>query len=453
MLKGKRIPNTVFPIIIFVATMSLILLLAPFVHHVDDDYCFRNDIVSFKSASDYVYFWWNNWSGRWAGSLAKYYYFSGIGPTPRPWLVPLLLLSITFSVFLIIRALYGTTASSDAAGFLAASFFLLTMSQPKYQIYWATAGFEYTIGYLFLGIFLYCCRRISEARDKSQLYAFVTLALLFSFVASGFSEFQALIPPLVLGGILLNVSYRKGVWALLFATSVIATSVNLFAPGNMGRKAGSEIEIAFLDILGDTILYGLRFVVFIYAVLLLVTFHPWVSQRVTALGKQSAHYLTARGVRAVAISVITYPFVICGVVSWAQGAVAAGRTINLALLLCITTWPLVYWTLKSSFVKKIKDTRIYIKIGLSCLGLATALSVNLPDYAGDLLTGRAARAFEVHKQHDLLLERAASATDVLLPVIDNPPKSIPSSLVSDNPDNWVNRCLARFYNVNSVRTK
>lgn len=429
------------------------LLLAPFVHHVDDDYCFRNNIFSFKSTSDYVYFWWNNWSGRWAGSLAKYYYFSEIGPTPRPWLVPLLLLSTTCSVFLIIRALYGTTASSYAASFVAASFFLLTMSQPKYQIYWATAGLEYTIGYLFLGIFLYCCRRISEVRDKAQLSAFVTLAMLFTFLASGFSEFQALVPPLVLGGILLNVSYRKGVWTLLFATSVIATSVNLFAPGNRARKAGSEIEIAFLDILGDTILYGLRFVVFIYAVLLLITLHPWVYQRVTALGKQAARNLTARGIRAVAIAVITYPFFICGVVSWAQGAVATGRTINLALLLCITTWPLVYWALKSSFAKKIKDTRSGIQIGFSCLGLAIVLSVNLPDYAGDLLTGRAARAFEVHKQHDLLLERAASGADVLLPAINNPPKSIPSSLVSDNPDNWINRCLAKSYNVNSVRTK
>ena len=446
-LRVKEIPKN--GIIVLGIVVVPLLLLSQYLFPVDDDYCFFVDIKNYETSWDYLVFWYQNWAGRWLATLLRYFYYSeGLLETPL-WLGPTLLFCAVGGALFISNAIYGVKAFSSGAGVFTAVIFILLMSQPRYQIFWAPAGFDYTVGYLILGCFLVCCRNAVIAKNRQQGYIFIAGAYLFGILASGFSELQALIPPAIAFGVFLLVQNNRFRWAGLTISCSIAASVNLFSPGAAARK----LEIGFTggigDIFRDVALYGTRFLIVAYLPLLLITFLPQVRVGVIELGEWANKTLTGRGCWLIAISVISFPLFCFGLISWAQGAVATGRTTNLSLLLCIATWPIIFFKVQEVFKIKI-PLKSPMCNSLGILGIVFLLAVNLPYYAQDLMLGGARSALEnFHQNESSIKDSGRGQTIVWVPLVRSP-KSIPTSLVSENKNYWVNKCIAKAYSVKSV---
>ena len=429
-----------------------LLALSQYLFPVDDDYCFFADVKKYETPWEYLVFWYQNWAGRWLATLIRYFYYSE-NPLATPlWLGPILLVCAVGGSLLVSKAIYGVKAYSSGASFFTAVVFILLMSQPRYQIFWAPAGFDYTVGYLILGFFLVSCRSAVKAIGWPQSYAFLASAYLFGILASGFSELQALIPPAVAFGVFLSVQNNRARWAVLTISCSIAASVNLFAPGAQARKLEIGLTGGIGDILRDVTLYGTRFIIVAYLPLLLITLLPGIRLRVVALGEWANETLTGRGCWFIVIAVVLFPVFTFGLISWAQGAVATGRTTNLAFLLCIATWPIVFFKVKDVFSRTISLKRP-VRNSLGRLGIVFLLAVNLPYYVQDLMLGRAKAALENFHQNDTLIKNSARGQKILWEPLGKSPKSIPTNLVSENKDYWVNRCIAKAYSVGSVRLK
>jgi hypothetical protein len=129
---------------------TLILMLAPYIVPVDDDYCFVAYVRDKESFLDFFLYWETTWSGRWLGTTIRYFYFNHVGTEASPWLVPTLLISILLGTIFLTRGLYGKGRNSLIAGLLATSIFFLVMGKPAEMLYWPTAAFVYTCsGQLF----------------------------------------------------------------------------------------------------------------------------------------------------------------------------------------------------------------------------------------------------------------------------------------------------------------
>jgi len=449
-MQDNAIPNT--GLALLVGLVITLLALSQYLFPVDDYYCYSADVKNYETAWEYLVFWYQNWAGRWLATLFRYFYYSE-SPLATPlWLGPILLACAVGGSLLIAKAVYGVKAYSSGASFFTAVVFILLMSQPRYQIFWAPAGFDYTVGYLILGVFLVSCRSAAKAIDTPQSYAPLASAYLFGILASGFSELQALIPPIVAFGVFLSVQNNRLRWAVLTISCAIAASVNLFSPGAQARKLEIGLTGGVSDVLRDVTLYGSRFLIVAYLPLLLITLLPQVRLRVVALGEWANETLTGRGCWLIVIAVVLFPVFTFGLISWAQGAVATGRTTNLPLLLCIATWPIVFFKAKDAFRGTIPLKKL-VRNSLGILGIVSLLAVNLPYYARDLMLGRAKSALENFDQNDSLIKDSDSEKMIFWEPLGKSPKSIPTNLVSENKDHWVNRCIAKAYSVESVRLK
>ena len=447
-MRDSAIPTT--GLVLLVGLAITLLGLSQYLFPVDDDYCFFADVKNYETFWDYSVFWYQNWAGRWLATLLRYFYYSESSLATAFWVGPLLLFSAVGGALLVTKSIYGVKTFSSGVGVFTAVVFILLMSQPRYQIFWVPAGFDYTVGYLILGFFLVSCRNVASAVDRSQRYAWLASAFLFGILASGFSELQALIPPIVAFGVFLSVQKHRLLWAVLTISCSIAASANLLSPGAQARKLEIGVTGALGDVLRDVSLYGTRFFIVTFLPLLLITLLPQVRRRVVELGEWANETLTERGCRFVVIGVVLFPVFTFGLISWAQGAVATGRTTNLALLFCIATWPILFFEAKQVFKIAIPLKRLVRNI-LGMLGIVSLLAVNLPHYVQDLMLGRARSALENFHQNVLLINNSAPEQIILWEPLGRSPKSIPTNLVSANKDYWVNRCIAKAYAVESVR--
>jgi len=430
--------------------LALILGLSRYLFPVDDDFCFFSDVRHYESASEYLAFWYQNWAGRWLATLLRYFYYAESSLTTPIWLGPLLLSSAIGGAFLISTAIYGVKAFSSGIGFFIAVVFLLLMSQPRYQLFWAPAGFDYTVGYVVLGAFLASCRGAITGAGGVQGYAFLSGALLFGILATGFSELQALIPPAVAFGLLLLAKDNRLRWGFLTISCSVAASLNLLAPGAQVRKAELGLTVGAGDVLRDMALYGSRFFIITYLPLMLITLIPMFREKVIDLGEMANEALTSRGCWLIVTLVVLFPVFTFGLISWAQGAVATGRTTNLALLLCLATWPIIFFKAKEVIKRTFPINRL-LRNSLGILGIVSVLAVNLPYYLRDLTLGRAEAALKNFYQNDSSIKDSELGQAVIWEPLNEPPKSIPTNLVSEDNKYWVNRCIARAYSVKTVQ--
>jgi hypothetical protein len=425
-------------------------MLAPYIVPVDDDYCFVAYVRDKESFLDFFLYWETTWSGRWLGTTIRYFYFNHVGTEASPWLVPTLLISILLGTIFLTRGLYGKGRNSLIAGLLATSIFFLVMGKPAEMLYWPTAAFVYTIGYLPFGLFIFCCAAIGEKKGKSDS-GFVLLGALSALMATGVSEIQSVVLPVVGVALLFCATAKYRGWWVVGTAAFVGLGFNVLVPGGHERKLRGGVDFDLLDVTSDMVVYGLRFVIPLYLILVLVTLHPSIRQWIAELGEQGIRRITRRGAHFLTFSVFTYPFLVYAVISLSQGAVASGRTINLALFLCITTWPIVLIVVKDRWSWHRLSIPFLIRNVLSALGFVAVLTMNLPGYISDLVTGRAADAMEIAHTRDHLLENAPNYTQVLLPPIPDPPRSIMINQITTDPENWINVCTALAWKVKSVR--
>jgi len=426
---------------------GLMISLAPYVTHTDDDFCFLRDIRSQDRLIDYLRFWWNNWSGRWAGTLMRFMYFSQVGFQAASWLAIVLMICAASACLAIGRSLYGPGSYGIGAGLAAATLFFL-VSGPE-MFYWAAAGFDYTAGYLFIGLLVWCCAIVAE-NSPSRRWLVAGAGAVCGVVACGFSEIQAIVPPAMAGGFLWFRSRRRVESWVIFLSASAGAAINLLAPGARRRRDDLEFELELAGWLVDTLVYGLRLVLPTVLILVLLSNHPRIWADIIALGSIARERLGEIGSRALALGVLGYPFAVSASVSWSLTAAGPGRTRNFALLALIVCWPVVLVALLRGLAW-LPTLRARVRGTMTAVGLLVVLSMNIPGYVQDRFAGRAARAMSVAVEQERILSQTPRSGEALLPFVTDVPHAIQINHISENPSDWVNVCIAGAWQVGSVK--
>ena len=169
------------------------------------------------------------------------------------------------------------------------------------------------------------------------------------------------------------------------------------------------------------------------------------------MGKLARRRLGQRGANISTIAIVLFPMFIAALITWAQGAVATGRTTNIALLLCIMTSPLVFQVTKIYIPQRLSIKSVRLRYGLAVVDVLGFLSVNVPAYVGDIFIGRTKQAHALSQLHFDRLSAGTPSTDITLPPYVNPPKRLHFNFMSVDPSNWVNMCIAKAWQVKPVR--
>ncbi len=191
--------------------------------------------------------WWKSWTGRYS-----YIFFLDIFESIGPWVVK-------FLPILLLIGLIWAFVPVFFSNVIVTSLFtiLLLINSPNIiqSFYWQTGSLNYTIPFIFLGIYLSVL--ISKKEKKSLLLPFITM-----FIAGGFNETFALAAFTLLTFIIL------GIWVLnpkdktekikLAIAGLIGITVSLIvmslAPGNAGRAEAVTKPESMLFVVKSTLL-------------------------------------------------------------------------------------------------------------------------------------------------------------------------------------------------------
>lgn len=234
------------------AILMLFLVLTAAAFPAADDYCYANKVASLGySAAQRD--WFLHWSGRYSSTalISAFGLASDILTTYSPALgVAQLVTPGAFFLFLWALPLQGYSWRMRLIMSLVAYLIFLTgLPDTGQYLYWAMGVADYGLGNVALLLLLAVvvnqeCRAV---RGITVSWLRFVLASLFAVVAVGTNELTLVsVLTLLMLGTALSLRWRRqslGFWGALLGVAVIASGVSILAPGNLARLqeiAGNE---------------------------------------------------------------------------------------------------------------------------------------------------------------------------------------------------------------------
>jgi hypothetical protein len=371
------------------------------------------------------------------------------------------------AIYAFIRAVAARVEARTESLALALAFASLYFSQmPSVAegIYWYAAGTTYQVPVALAFVHLALVIRYRRAlqptlRDRSALASAVGLLILIT----GFNEVVlTMLVALYSAWTLFTLRRGRSSWllpfGLLLVTGACAQAV-VWSPGNAVRRSmyvGVHHQIA--TSLGMTVLQTVRFgatwatngPLLLATLLFLPVAAKWTGGQLADSRWSRPYFLMAAVGLLLVIPMAVFP------VYWETGILGQRRTINVAY--CVF---LVLWFTAAAMWLASGSTRAYIaqafaesaRLPLTILLVASlALTGNSYIVGADLVSKRLANFDrQMHARYDALQACAVHGDAVCtIDPIDDPPGSFVMIDGSSDPNDWVNRAHARFFNLPEV---
>jgi Family of unknown function (DUF6056) len=448
-------------LVLLAASLLKYAWLALYCHPMADDWSYAHQGIT-RELFPWLKGEYLNWNGRYFSNVLV-----GRGPLvlglDALWLyrsVPVALLLLTgVAAFALMRSMtrHVLNAREQVAGALVfLSLFVQGMPDAGEGFYWYTGAVTYQLGSV---LFLFHLARL--VRDRSSggtgFFRSVVDALLIIAII-GSSEVHMVLMVALHGAIMLlrrtpSASPTLRWWKFLLVLA--CAGVVVFAPGNAVRSAlfadtHDALHSAWWGFL-QTGRFALTWATDPALLVCSVLYLP-LSRRLATTDDRFAHafglkpWMTSTALLAV-IFLCAFP------AYWGTGILGQHRTMNVAYcfflplwLLNLTSWDVHVFSKRWNVLSRLSPT----VVGL--LGIALIVLLNLDrnggDAARDLVTGRAAR-FDAQLEHRyFLLEQAhTNGLPVMLPMITDPPESLPLYELRDDPHHWVNQCYALYFGI------
>lgn len=422
---------------------SLVLYHAFRTHALSDDYCHA---LHWKTASgwyEYTRTIWEEWSGRWAATVLRYFFYELIGlDAGGYWLVAVIsMCAILAGFFFATQALYGSNVTSLIWGLICSVIFIAVASAIDSLLFWMTGLTDYTLGYLFTPLSLWLgLNALSERRQSPGWW--LPAAGIALFWACGFSE-MFLFPIWFFLSCGLVVSTRKGCAVFLCLFALAGTLLSVLAPGNTQRASAQTLDPGWIEIAWGTLFYGLRGLLLPVAALAIVSSLPFMARSVLALASLVQKSLGEKQILAIASFAMIYPFAIEFVLFWNLGAPGPGRVHNISLFGLILAWPFLLAAAKQKLAWSAPVLPRYGKLLVQLLAVGLLFFVNPYKMSKTIANGSAAQHHrELARAEKFLTLPENQGKDIILPTAD---------LVSHDQNHWVNKCVADYFSVNTVR--
>lgn len=457
-----------------VAGLALHAYVGRFSRLLADDFC------TFGSLRSHGFFgsqleWYLTWSGRFSftwmiNSLHL------IGPAVTPWLSAIVLVAWMASAVLAFRALTrwqltgaGGLALLSLAGLLV--FATLALAPNLYQVlYWQTGLVTYSIPLLLLLVLGAWHLTWSSAREARAPRSAEVLSFALGLVIAGFSETVAVVQTALLGVLVIWTSAlpheSKQVNPLLRASllgSAVGLGIVAAAPGNTARQGllpeRTSPLLAASRAVRDAYLFSFMILKWKWQVLAIASLAPFAWRAALLQGGDDPRSASSgpRWWIVLGLPVLAF-LLVAGVMFPSEFAVSSypdGRILVTAAGIVIASIMIWANSISSFLVRRFRDGLALPSLGtlaaLALLGLvflqgSTAISGDL-----GLLTDAREYAARWDERDAQIRQAVAEGAEKMQ--VASLTHMAGLAEVERDPDEWINRCIAETYGLQSVSPK
>jgi len=463
-MKGSKINFEIlyfYILIVFLPFLSLFL----YVHPSADDFTYVNTFLE-KGFWKSQLFWYKGWSGRYIGTV-----FLTTSPliTYNIWIYRIslfiILLLLFFSLYFFLKTLFSSYQKKDVilVTGIFLIFYLSIMPQTSSAFYWYAGSATYTLGIVFtLFMFTYMIKYFYEGRKKK----FGLLAVLFMFLAVGSNETVMMMIFIVLFFVLLLYYYNKQLYQtkifekdvfllILFFLAIVFSLIVVFAPGNTIRSSYfpnkhhlSSFKQSFLI----TIKYLYNWIPVAIMLSFLIVYIIQAKSMEIKRKIFRIHPLLA----FLLVLVIVYSGFFPSF--WSMGSPPPLRTINVIFFFFLVGW--LYFTLSLKYF--ISDNHVFNKPSFVYFFVLIFLSTmifnpqnNIRKLYSDWLSGRAHKydkSLRLRYKKIKKFQEGKKLNDTLIvPALNNIPKSIFFNDITNDVKNWKNASYAHYWKIKAIK--
>jgi len=440
-------------IVILLVILFPYLYISQYTNPVTDDFTYAFKGKSFDFWNTY-FGEYENWNGR---------YFSNflvlINPISKDnftlyKFIPIILIALTFiSLLYLIHQITQNTINlifKIQITFVLLLLYLQSMPIISEGIFWYTGAVTYQVGIIstvfLLGMLVQFYNEKYFLKNKIIHFSLMTILL---FLTAGCNEVNMVLAIGVLLFILIRLYLLKNIKKeiqFLFVISVVFGCLVYFAPGNENRGDSFEEKHDFFRSFFYSGAQTIRFFTtwlasgtILIASLLYYPIHKKISNEIPLF--KNSFYVSPMIAFLLSLSII---FISAFLPYWSTGILGQHRTMNVAFFFFIISWFLFLTSFYNSKYLKWKELNPKIKkILFSILCLTLFFTNNGWDVLTDLSSGNA-KYFD--EQMNARYEKIKIMnTDLYLPMIKNPPKTLFVIDLSKNPKHWKNRSYTVFF--------
>lgn len=455
-MKGIQKNNLIF-------LVSLVILIVPYIYlsffanpAADDfTYAHKGKALDFFSTLINEYL---NWNGRYTSNV-----FVLINPiTFNSFLlyklIPVFIIVLTFlSYLLFVKTLFRhlfSKINSCIISLLLSLLFIYQMPIISEGVYWYTGAVTYQLGNIFSLVFIsllvqYVKKKFLFENNKIHLLI-LTLMLIFTI---GFNEVLMLLLSFFIL-IFLFVQIRnklenRNLAIYLFILSLFFSLIVYIAPGNSIRESNfSNIHNFSHSTVYSIAQTGRFFVIWISSVpLLLLSFLFFFLNK--TLSKNSKIFSVSFYLNPFFSTLFLFVVIFVSIFPayWSTGMLGQHRTLNVAYYFFILFWFInlnVWFNYFENRLSKIQSPNKKVNYIVVCIIIGFfAFTRNGYSSLTDIIYGKASSFNkQMNERYDVI---KSSKDTIFFKLINNPPKCLLIYDISDNPEHWLNRCYAVYF--------
>ena len=430
-----------------------------------DDYCTFGRLALHSGGNPLLETWYlyNSWTGRYSSSLvvALVGWLTSVSPAPLHvvYSACLAMLVATFALAcMAVSRLVGDSRNLNLA--LAALIFassLVLMPSKLEEYLWLTGAAVYFAG---ISVLLFTAKALADRQASvapGPRYDWPLLCLIIACV--GFNEFLAI----ALGGYLILVTAvraarRESVRPNLqyFVAFTIAFLVTVLAPGNFARDAGiastrhdvvqaTRLAMESLSVFKSSLIDSNA--ILLTALMLASACAGWLAASTSA--ERAYRFLPLPVTLILSFPMHLWTF------SFLTGEATPGRVINQAFVLALVgVMMLLAWLTQRALHGRRPLTQATALGVVMLAGLALISSAPFKQLTKSTREFAPAWRYQQLQRQALLVSASRNGVPAVVnPIVhgDSQPPIFQGGDVTEDPGNWINRCVADYYAVQSVR--
>ena len=444
------------PIVLFflgLVTIIPFVVLSLFIFPSADDYCFnvKSKELGFFNAQR---FWFMNWTGRYFATMI----LSIQMLVNKLWLyriIPILFIFGFFSSFYyVIRILLEDIKKMELLYITTACLAVILVQMPSVSqgLYWLPGSVSYQLPNILFLVLLGVI--VKEGQRTNLRNSLAIIALIAAII--GCNETSMLYTTLLSLIILAIFVYRKGLrikrfhWILLLSSIIFSCAV-IFAPGNEIRSSVQSGNSDFIFALKNSLKLGAVHIFKWLPLLLILT--PFLIGFIIKNNLKIFFKPSTQVLYLLVFFVIISPVIGFFPGFWSLGGPPPLRTINtiyftffvgyFGVVLLIVPFISPY---ARSLDKLLKLKYIFFLFAIVLI----AKSRNVEMAYRDLISGDAVNYKMELDDRLKFLNNRSDTSRIILPALNYKPKSIYFDDITDNFEDWRNRCYADYYGLNAV---
>lgn len=454
-------------LLLFLAIIPYVVL-AFYCHPIADDFAYAYKGKTFPYLKALLHEF-THWNGRYSSNLfvlknpMVFDTYQGYQMAPIAIIVATLL-----SWFFFVRSLLPNVLDVLKSWTISAFISLLYLYQLPILsegIYWFTGAVTYQLGNIVALLYIGMLLRFLQKKYLFNISfihgALLVLLLVFSI---GFNE-VLMLSMWGFSGIVLGISVVKKqphirLFLSLFLVSSLCSAFVILAPGNAGRASYYSQAHQFLPSLIASFMQTLRFVL------------EWISSVPLILGSIFYYYANKRWSEKVALFSASFhlkPMFSLGLIFfgvfvcifpayWSTGMLGQHRTINVAYFIFLLLWFVnltVWFNYYGNRGVVFQPLKGGIRLLFLCLIYCSFLfTKNGMDITTDIAYGRLSTFNQQMKKRYVQLKSADKHQEAIyMDLIDPKPKSLFVADIFPEPDYWINRAYAIFFELENTAIK